>query len=70
MGDVIRYVTAEDLDPCGWACEGCDRPLAIGDAAYGVPVGVVVGDAPGDVDEVEGDYRCAACWLADTPVTA
>ena len=62
---MIRYVTAEDLEPFGWICEACDRPLVVGAQVYGVPVGLTE-----DGDEIESDYRCAACWLAGAEVPA
>lgn len=60
---MIRYVMAEDLEPFGWVCESCDHQFVPGDPVYGAALGLT-----GDGDEIEGDYRCAACWLADSPV--
>lgn len=62
---MIRYVTPEDLEPHGWACEACDHTFVPGDQFYGSVLGLT-----DDGDEIEGDYRCAACWLADAPVVA
>ncbi len=53
-----RRVTAEDLEPGGWVCEGCLRPFAVGDLFYGLLIGLTE-----VAEEIEGDYRCAVCWL-------
>jgi hypothetical protein len=60
-----RRVTAEDLDPHGWCCEGegCGRPFLPGDLVYGVIIGLTA-----DAEEIEGDYRCGVCWLDGTEV--
>lgn len=60
---MIRYVTAEELEPHGWCCEACGMAFAPGVAVYGAVLGLTE-----DGDEIEGDYRCAGCWLADLPV--
>ena len=62
----MRIVTAEDLEPHGWICEGvdCNRPFEPGDHAYGVVVGVFESG-----DMIESDWRCLTCWTLDNAVT-
>lgn len=54
-----QIVTAKDLLPSGWACEGCGTAFVVGAQAFGVLTGVMPNG-----DMIEGDYRCEACWRA------
>lgn len=51
----MRIVTADDLLPNGWVCEGCGYSFDVGDVAYGELTGMV------GPDPVESNWRCVSC---------
>jgi hypothetical protein len=53
----LRIVTADDLIPNGWACEGegCNYLFDVGDVAYGELTGMA------GPDPVESNWRCVSC---------
>jgi len=51
----LRIVTAADLIPNGWTCEGCGYLFDVGDVAYGELTGMV------GPDPVESNWRCVTC---------
>lgn len=56
---VGQLVTAADLEPAGWVCEGCGHEFEIGDQAFGVPEAMTSDGTP-----IEGLWRCVFCWVA------
>jgi len=51
----VRIVTADDLLPNGWTCEGCGYSFDVGDIAYGELTGMV------GPDPVESNWQCVTC---------
>jgi hypothetical protein len=60
--DVVVVVTAADLRPWGWACEGCGRPFAPGDVAHGQVVEHAAQRR--HRPRLTKGWRCKACFAA------
>jgi len=52
---VSQVVTAADLQPYGWCCEGCNRDFHEGDVVFGEWTGMV-DDLP-----LESNFVCLDC---------
>lgn len=61
----VRTVTADDLEPAGWVCEGagCGHDFAVGEQITGEVIG-----SNNEGGDVVGGWRCQTCADGAVPV--